>query len=146
MAHLIERKNKECLLFRTALHSTQKRRKKKQRKKDKQKTQTFRKKYKKKIRADRRSSLTRRLLGEDKGRSEPCMHNQCRAMTSTISRARSPDQNYRKRITNRGADSRRSQTPRWIRLREQTTRSMRVMFMSARLGRSDAQLEARPAR
>lgn len=51
------------------------------------------------------------------------------------------DQNYRKRITNHRADSRRSQTLRRIRLCEQTMRSMHDMFMNTRLGPSDAQLE-----
>lgn len=87
-----------------------------------------------------------RLQGEDKSRQghyphEPCIYNRCRAITSTISRARSLDQNYRKRITNHGADGRRSQTPRRIRLWEQTTGSMRVVFMNARPGQADGQLE-----
>lgn len=46
-----------------------------------------------------------RLRGEGKSRRDhyphgPCIYNRCRAITSTISRARSLDQNYRKRITN----------------------------------------------
>lgn len=75
------------------------------------------------------------VQGEDEEKADSLSawamyRNRCRAITSTISRARGLDQNYRKQITNHRAMWRRSQTPRLIRLWEQMKGSMCVMFMN----------------